>query len=567
MHVVTNRREGVGREYISHFLRRSYREDGKVKKETLANLSHLPEPMIEALRAMLAGKELVDVGELSTEKSLPHGHVEAVLAMIKRLKIASLLDQDFSKQRNLVIAMIAQRILTPGSKLFTTRALQQSTLSHELNIGTRDADDLYEAMDWLIARQDTIERGLATRHLPRGGTALYDLSSSYIEGRKCPLAMRGYSRDERRGSLQIVYGLMCDRAGRPIAIEVFQGNTIDCQTVTNQISKVKDRFALEHAVVVADRGMVTRANLSALASAGLDWITALKAPQVQKLAAQGALPLSLFEEQSLAQISSPDFSNERLVVCRNPLVAEERRRKRDELLAATEAELAPLRKRVEAGTLQGKSEIGLAIGAVINRFKMKKHFVLEIDDDRFAFSRKIEQIADEAALDGIYILRTSLSQEACEPSNVVRSYKQLARVERAFRTLKSVDLEIRPIHHYREHRVRAHVLLAMLAYYVEWHLREAWADLMFKDSEPPLNADPVSKAQRSKKALHKASHQRNNDGQIVHSFKSLIAELALRARSVTRIGQTDSTFTRVTKPTPFQEQALRLVADCSVVAL
>jgi len=417
--------------YHSHLLRRSYREDGKVKKETVGNISHLPDHIIAALRAMLDGKELVDLGTLSTEQSLPHGHVEAALAMMRRLKIALLLDRAPSKQRDLVMAMIAQRILTPGSKLYTTRVLQQSTLPQELGIGTPTVDDLYEALDWLIERQESIERRLARRHLHKGSVALYDLSSSYIEGRCCPLAMRGYSRDERRGSLQIVYGLLCDRQGRPVAVEVFQGNTIDSQTVNSQVIKLKDRFGVDEAVFVADRGMVTRANLETLCAAGVDWITALRAPQVQKLAAQGALPLSLFEQLNLAEVHADDYPNERLVVCRNPLVAEERSRKREDLLTATEAQLAPIAVRVAAGTLCGSAAIGMAVGAVVNKFKVKKHFDLSIDDGRFAFTRKSEQIAVEAALDGIYILRTTVDSQAFSTSDVVRSYKQLARVENA----------------------------------------------------------------------------------------------------------------------------------------
>ena len=561
VHVVTTTRHVGERVYHSHLLRRSYREDGKVKKETVGNISHLPDHIIAALRAMLDGKELVDLGTLSTEQSLPHGHVEAALAMMRRLKIALLLDRAPSKQRDLVMAMIAQRILTPGSKLYTTRVLQQSTLPQELGIGTPTVDDLYEALDWLIERQESIERRLARRHLHKGSVALYDLSSSYIEGRCCPLAMRGYSRDERRGSLQIVYGLLCDRQGRPVAVEVFQGNTIDSQTVNSQVIKLKDRFGVDEAVFVADRGMVTRANLETLCAAGVDWITALRAPQVQKLAAQGALPLSLFEQLNLAEVHADDYPNERLVVCRNPLVAEERSRKREDLLTATEAQLAPIAVRVAAGTLCGSAAIGMAVGAVVNKFKVKKHFDLSIDDGRFAFTRKSEQIAVEAALDGIYILRTTVDSQAFSTSDVVRSYKQLARVENAFRTLKSIDLEIRPIYHYREDRVRAHLLLAMLAYYVEWHLREAWAELLFIDEQTPIGTDPVTKAQRSEHAQSKDRSKRTASGEVVHSFSTLVRELALRARNTRRINDTEATFTEVTKPTPIQQRALALVSE------
>jgi hypothetical protein len=561
VHVATTERRVGDRVYQTHLLRQSYREDGKVKKKTVGNLSHLPAHVLAGIRAMLAGKELVDLDSLSTESTLPHGHVEATLAMMRRLKIAALLDRASSMQRDLVVAMIAQRILTPGSKLFTTRVLQQSTLAEELGVGTPTVDDLYEAMDWLIERQELLENRLAKRHLQAGAVALYDLSSSYFEGRCCSLAMRGYSRDDKRGYLQIVYGLLCDQQGRPIAIEVFQGNTIDSQTVNAQVLKLKDRFGVEEAIFVADRGMVTRANLQTLTNAGIDWITALRAPQVQKLAAQGALPFSLFEEQNLAEVEADDYPGERLVICRNPLVAEERRRKREDLLVATEAQLAPIAVRVAAGTLSGKAPIGLAVGAVINRYKVKKHFNLSIDDVHFAFTRKAEQIAAEAALDGIYILRTTVDSQACPAADVVRSYKQLARVERAFRTLKSVDLEIRPIRHHREDRVRAHVLLAMLSYYVEWHLRQAWAELLFTDEHTPMPTDPVTKAQRSEHAKRKDRLQRTENGQVVHSFGTLMRELALRARNTRRIGDTDATFADLTKPTPIQQRALALVAE------
>jgi hypothetical protein len=564
MHVVTNRRQGKGREYVSHFLRRSYREDGKVKKETLANLSGLEDHRIAAVRSMLAGKELVDIDSILVERSMPHGHVEAILSMMGRLNIASLLDAESSRQRDLVVAMIAQRIVSPGSKLFTTRVLQQSTLAEELHIGSPDADDLYGALDWLIERQPSIEQGLAKRHLQTGGTALYDLSSSYFEGRTCPLAMRGYSRDKRRGSLQLVYGLLCDRDGRPVAIEAYQGNTIDSQTVKSQIKKLKENFALERAILVSDRGMVTYANLAALGAENFDWITALKAPQVRKLAISGVLPLTLFEHENLAQITADDYPGERLVLCRNPLVAQERRRKRESLLAATEALLREISVRVAAGTLHGRAQIGIAVGECIKKYKMKKHITIEIEDQQFSFTRKTEQIAGEAQLDGIYILRTSLSDAACGTEDVVRSYKQLSRVERAFRTLKGVDLEIQPIGHHLERRVRAHILLAMLAYYVEWHLREAWAPLLFKDEQPPVAADPVSKALPSEQAQRKASHQRTGDGSVVHSFKTLLGELATRARATIRIAETEVKFTRLVQPTPIVERALRLVEQLAV---
>src|ERR1017187_6012776 len=565
VHVVTTRRQGRHREYVAHLLMHSYREDGKVKKETVANLSHLPDDCIELIRGYLAGEQYVKAREqFKIERALPHGQVEAVLAMIKRLELPRLLDRKPGPERDLILAMIAQRIIEAGSKLFTSRTLGQSTLAEELHVEGVSADALYAAMDWLLERADGIERRLARRHLRNGEPVLYDLSSSYFEGRHCPLATRGYSRDRRRGSLQIVYGLLCDRFGRPIAVEVFSGNTIDSQTIPHQITKLRERFALSEVVLVSDRGMVTKTNLEALAQADIDWITALKAPQVKALAQSGVLPLSLFEERNLAEITDPAYPDERLIVCRNPLVGAERGRKRQALLDATEAELNNIAVRVAAGTLKGQDHIGVAVGLVVNRFKMKKHFDLQIEDRRFAFPRKREQIAAEAALDGIYILRTSTQQTNFSGTEVVQSYKQLAGVERAFRTLKQSDLEIRPIYHYLESRVRAHVLLCMLAYYVEWHLREAWAELLFIDAQPPLRVDPVGKAEPSASALHKAQTQRTPQGQPVHSFRSLMNELGLRTRSTVRIGSTPATFPQTAEPSAIQTRALELIAQLPI---
>jgi Transposase DDE domain len=563
--VVTTRRQGKHREYVAHLLMHSYREDGKVKKETVANLSHLPEDCIELIRGRLAGEQYVKARDhFKIERALPHGHVEAVLAMAKRLELGRLLDRTPSKERDLILAMIVQRIIDAGSKLFTTRAFAQSTLGEELHIEDTDADELYAAMDWLLARGDAIQTRLARRHLRNGEPVLYDLSSSYFEGRCCPLAMHGYSRDQRRGSLQIVYGLMCDRVGRPIAVEVFAGNTLDAQTVPNQVTMLRERFELREVVFVSDRGMVTKTNLEALAEADIDWITALKAPQVKALAEKGALPLSLFEERNLAEITDPAYPDERLIVCRNPLVGQERRRKREELLGATEAELNKIAVRVAAGSLEGEGDIGVAVGLVINRYKMRKHFDLQIDDRRLAFPRKSAQIAAEAALDGIYILRTSTESTAFSSTEVVRSYKQLAHVERAFRTLKQPDLEIRPIYHHLESRVRAHVLLCMLAYYVEWHLRQAWTELLFADPTPPIAEDPVAKAQRSTAAQRKAQRQRTPEGGVVHSFRSLLNELALRTRNTVRIGGTPGTFSEAVEPSPIQSRALNLISQLPI---
>ena len=543
----------------------SYREDGKVKKRTIANLSHLPDDCIELIRGSLAGEQYVKAqDQFKIERSLPHGHVESVLAMIKRLELAKLIDPKPGKERDLILAMIAQRIIEAGSKLFTSRTLGQSTLAEELHVEGASPDALYAAMDWLLERSEGIQQRLASRHLRDGEPVLYDLSSSYFEGRCCPLAMHGYSRDRRRGSLQIVYGLLCDRSGRPIAIEVFSGNTIDSKTIPNQITTLRQRFALSDVVLVSDRGMVTKTNLEALAQADIGWITALKAAQVKVLARNGTIRLSLFEEQNLAEITDPAYPDERLIVCRNPLVGAERARKRQALLEATEAELDKIAVRVSAGTLQGQDAIGVAVGLVVNRFKVKKHFTLQIEDQLFAFPRKTEQIAAEAALDGIYILRTSTQQTTFSGPEVVRSYKQLARVERAFRTLKQGDLEIRPIYHYLESRVRAHVLLCMLAYYVEWHLREAWTELLFIDAEPPMRVDPVGKAEPSASALRKAQTQQNPQGQTVHSFRSLMNELALRTRNTVRIGNTPGTFFQTTEPSAIQTRALDLIAQLPI---
>jgi len=479
MHLVTTRRPGVHREYVTHLLRRSYREAGKVKKETIANLSRLPEHVVALVREALAGKEFVETQSLAVERSLPHGHVEAVLTAMRRLGMANVIDPVPSKSRDRVLAMIAQRVIEPGSKACTSRMFADSTLTEELSLGSVGEDDLYSALDWLLERQADIEKRLAQRHIERGGMALYDLSSSYFYGRRCPLALRGYSRDKRRGTPQIVYGLLCDRLGRPVAVEVFAGNTVDAQSVPAQVRKLREHFALKDVVLVADRGMVSHANLELVAQQEMSWITALRSGQVQRLVKAGTLPLSLFEEHSLVEITSPDFPDERLIVCRNPLVAAERRRKRNDLLAATEKELQPIVTRVAAGTLRGKAKIGLAVGAVANRFRVRKHFDIVIEDDRCAVARRAEQIAAEEQIDGIYVIRTSVEAQTLAAAEVVRSYKQLSTVERAFRTLKGMDLQIRPVHHHLEPRVRAHVLLCMLAYYVEWHLREAWKPLTF----------------------------------------------------------------------------------------
>lgn len=562
MHVAKIERRHGERVYSYWLVRRSVREGKRVRHETVANVSKLPPAALEALRRALAGEALLAAGDVfTTERSLPHGHVQAVLGAAGRLGLARLLDRATSRERSLVLAMICQQVLAPGSKLACTRALAQSTLGEELGLGeVIDADDLYAALDWLGERQERIEARIARRHLDEGAHVLYDVSSSYFEGRTCPLLQLGYSRDGRRGTLQVIYGLLCDRAGRPVAIELFAGGVHDAKTLPAQIAKLRRRFGLTTLVLVIDRGMVTKANLEALAAEqGVGWITALKAPQVKKLVTEGALQLSLFDEHNLGEIASADYPGERLVVCRNPLVAAERARKRDDLLTATEAALAPIRARVEAGTLAGAAAIALAVGQVINKRKVKKHFQLVIEDGRFAYHRKQAQIEQEAALDGFYVLRTNLNEQTLSAPDIVRSYKQLAHAERAFRTLKSPELEIRPIRHRREDRVRAHAFLCLLAYYLEWHLRHAWAPLLFTDEQPPLAADPVAKAERSAAAKRKASTQRTTSGDICHSFTSLLSELALIVRNTNRVRGQQATFNTITHPNRTQARAFELL--------
>ena len=461
--------------------------------------------------------------------------------------------------------MICQQALAPGSKLATVRALGQSTLGEELGISDVDEDELYAALDWLLERQARIEDRLAARHLSDGELVLYDVSSSYFEGRTCPLAKLGYSRDGRRGSLQIVYGLLCDRPGRPLAVEVFTGERHDDKTLPAQIDKLRRRFDLKTVIVVADRGMVTKANLQLMADAeGVAWITALKAPQIKALADSGQLQLSLFDEVNLAEITSADYPDERLVVCRNPLIATERARKREELLAATERDLEQIAQRVARGTIEGADQIGLAVGPALKRYRVKKHFDVQITDTSFTFARKHDQITSEAALDGFYVLRTNLAAETLAPPDVVRSYKQLAHAEQAFRTLKGPELEIRPIRHRRADRVRAHAFLCLLTYYLEWHLRKAWAELLFVDEQPPLAADPVAGAERSQAAKRKASTQKTVRDETCHSFRSLLAELRLQTRNTIRIADSPATFTKLAKATPLQARALELADSITI---
>jgi Transposase DDE domain len=562
MHVATIRRRHGDRVYESHLIRRSVRDGERVRHETIANVSKLPPAALDALRRAFAGQTLIAAeAAFVVERSLPHGHVAAVLGAFGRLELARLIDRAPSRERQLVLAMICQRLLEPGSKLACARALGRSTLAEDLDVAGADEDELYAALDWLGDRQERIEARLARRHLAAGELALYDLSSSYFEGRTCPLAALGYSRDGRRGTLQIVYGLLTDRAGRPVAVEVFDGATHDHQTVPAQLDKLKARFGLGELVLVADRGMVTRANLEAIRNAdGIAWITALKAPQVKRLVRTGAFQPSLFDEVNLAEVRSAEFPGERLVVCRNPLIAAERARKREALLAATEADLAPIAQRVAAGRLTDPAEIGLAVGEVIKRHRVKKHFALDIANGRFTYRRRTERIAEEAALDGIYVLRTSVAAERLDAPDVVRAYKQLKEIERDFRALKGPELEIRPIHHRLEHRVRAHVFLCTLALYVQWHLRHAWRELTFADDQPPHRPDPVAKATRSPAADRKAATKTTSTGHAVHTLRDLLADLATQTRNTIRVADSPATFTKTTTPTPLQARALELVA-------
>jgi hypothetical protein len=540
-------------------LRRSYREGGKVKNETVGNISHLPEELVELVRAGLRGEPVgLLAGAFSIERSLPAGHVNAALIMARRLELARLIDRQSSRERDLVLAMICQRAICPASKLGTVRAFGQSTLAEELGVADADEDDLYAAMDWLLERQERIEDRLARRYLSDGELVLYDVSSSYFEGRSCELAKLGYSRDQKRGSLQIIYGLLCDKPGRPVAVEVFSGELHDDKTLPSQIEKLKARFGLRRVVVVSDRGMVTKANIELLKEAEVGWITALKAPQIQKLARQRELQLSLFDQTNLAEITSAEYPQERLILCRNPLVAAERARKRSELLDATERGLAEIAQRVQRGTLHGADQIGLAVGPALKRYKVRKHFEVTITDTSFTYQRKTEQIEAEAALDGIYVLRTNIPDSELVTGEVVRSYKNLEQVERAFRTFKGPELEIRPIHHHLETRVRAHVFLCMLAYYLTWHLRHAWAPLLFKDEQPPIQPDPVAKATRSAAAQRKAHTKRTSTGDPCHSYKSLLAELSTLTRNTIRLPGITATFHKLAQPTTLQARALDL---------
>src|SRR5271168_4554805 len=549
-------------------LRESYRDGKSVRKRTLLNLSNWSPEHVEGLRGVLKGGVVVPAGQeaLTVQRSLPHGHVAAALGMARAIGLDRLLgprnNREPNRPRDLVMAMIVSRIIAPASKLATAKALDPATaassLGVELGLGEVGESELYAALDWLHERQGAVEAALAKRHLNGGTLVLYDVSSSYVEGRCCPLAKRGYNRDGKKGKAQIVYGLLCAADGCPVAIEVFAGNTGDPKTVADQVAKLKKRFALNHVVLVGDRGMITQARIDEdLRPAGLDWITALRAPALQGLVGGGYLQMSLFDERDMAAITSPDFPGERLIVCRNPDLARERTRKREDLLAATERDLAKIAAATMRKTkpLRGEAKIGLAVGAVVNKHKMAKHFDLTIADAHFAYRRKTNQIVEEAMLDGLYAVRTSLPADALDDAASVRAYKSLAMVERAFRCLKTVDLHVRPIHHWLEERVRAHVFLCMLAYYLEWSLRARLAPMLYDDDDKEaaaaLRDSPVAKAQRSPRAVAKKATGRTADGAPVHSFQSLLADLATLARNtVTTAIAPDRPFTTLHRPHP-----------------
>jgi len=562
-------------------LRESYRDErGRAQKRTLANLSKLPQDVIAGLKALLTGGTAIGagLGGLEIERALPHGHVAAALGMIRKLALDRLIlsttkDTASRRQCDLVVAMMVDRLIAARSKLGFVRAVDDETaassLSAVLRLGRVKEHEAYDALDWLLARQARIENGLARRHLQDGVLMLYDVSSSYFEGSCCPLARYGHSRDHRGDRPQIVYGLLCTREGLPIAVEVFDGNTADPSTVSAQIEKVKDRFAISRLVLVGDRGMVTQARIrDDLKPAGLDWITCLRAPAIQALAAEnGPLQLSLFDDRDLAEISAPDlFPGERLIVCRNRDLAAERARKREELLAATERELSRIQDQIRRRNphLRNAAEIGLAVGGVIDKRKMAKHFVLDIRDGHLAFQRRADRIANEARLDGIYVIRTSMPAEHLDAAETVQAYKDLSRVERAFRSMKTVDLEIRPIRHWTAERVRAHVFLCMLAYHIEWHLRDALAPLLFHDTDLEAQRaerpSPVAKTEPSQDVKAKKATKRTADGHRVLSFDGLVAHLGTFTRNTVRVpSQPKHRFTLYARPTPLQEAAFTLL--------
>lgn len=548
-------------------LRESHRQGGKMVKSTIANLSKCPPEAVEALRLALRGVELVPKEEVfAIEHSTPHGHVQAVLGIMRALGVDALLASRPCRERDLVMAMIAQRLLDPCSKLATTRQWHTTTLAQELDIEDADANELYAAMDWLLKRQGRIEKKLAKRHLEEGAVVLFDVSSSSYHGRTCPLAQRGYNRDGEK-LRSIVYGLLADGKGRPVAIDVYAGNTGDPSTVPDQVEKLRDRFGLKRVVLVGDRGMLTQAQIDALREyPGLGWISALRFTAIRDLVEDGAFQPSLFDTQNLAEITSEDYPGERLMACFNPLLAEDRKRTREELLAATEARLAKIAAQVARRTKKKMTadDIGVKVGKIINRYKMGKHFDLIIEDNLLRFKRNEESIARETQIDGIYIVRTSERADALSAENTVRTYKSLGQVEQAFRCMKGVDLRVRPIHHRDQAHVRAHIFLCMLAYYVEWHMRKALSPVLFQDDELDASRwqrDPVAKAESSESARKKKRTKQNEDGWPVHSLRTLLNELGTRCKNICRAGEgkTEMRFEQLTEVSPFQQHVFDLL--------
>ncbi len=568
MHIDTVPNRGSRPAYL---LRESYRDGAHVRKRTLANLSSLSEEQIEAIRAVLRGEQMGPLANrFEVVSSRLEGPAQAVRVAMYRLGFAGLLAARPSRERDLVCAMVAARIIAPHTKLATTRWWHTTTLAEDFGVADASEDELYAAMDWLLARQDTVQKKLAARHLKAGGLVLYDLSSSYFEGTTCPLAKLGYSRDRKHGTLQVNYGLLTDARGCPVGISVHDGNVADSQTVLAEVERVRTDFGIEQMVLVGDRGMLSSKAIATMReTVGIGWITALRSVSIRTLVEQGHLQLGLFDEHNLFELSSPDYPGERLVACRNPELAKLRAHKREDLLAATEQNLVKIKARVTAGKLAGADRIGLAVGKVINQYKVAKHFALIIDAASFAFVRKQDSIAAEAALDGIYIVRTSVPATQMPAPDCVRNYKALSNVERAFRSLKTVDLKIRPIHHRLADRVRAHILLCMLAYYIEWHMRAAWRELLFADTDQQAKAtrDPVAPAVRSSAAQTKAARHQLDDGTPAHSFATLLGELATIVRNTCRMpnaGSEAPTFNVVTSPNPKQARALELLQQIQV---
>ena len=550
----------------AYLLRESYREGARVHKRTLANLSSLSDEQILAIRAVLRGEQLGPIAErFEAIVSRPHGHVQAVRVAMQRLGFESLLASRASRQRDLVGATVAARILAPHTKLATTRWWHSTTLAEEFGVADATEDELYAAMDWLLERQARIERKLAGRHLRAGGLVLYDLSSSYFEGSCCPLGRIGHNRDGKKNKLQVNYGLVSAPGGCPVAVSVYEGNTADAKTLLPQVKRLREEFGIDTMVIVGDRGMISQKSIKELRTLeGVSWITALKSAQIRQLIEQGSLQLGLFDQRNLLELTHPDFPGERLVACRNAHLAGLRAHKRQDLLQATVAELDKVRSMVERKRLRGADQIGVRVGRVINKYKVAKHFELTIEAQRFEFRIRDDEVAKEAALDGIYILRTPLPVKDMHASEVVRSYKSLSDVERAFRCMKTVDLKVRPIHHRLADRVRSHIFLCMLAYYVEWHMREAWRSLLFadEDQQAKTQRDPVAPAQRSASAEHKALTHTLPDGTAAHSLRTLFDELTTIVRNTCRVPGVDSiapTFQLVTTPNAKQKRALELL--------